>query len=182
MARVSEIRHRLELPKRKVFATPLRRASVAAACIFAFLALGTFSGLRFVYAAPRTAESPNNMLAGARPLEIRGEWPKEEPGLPKDLVKKKQQCEKAIEAIQREGHFTPDSWSRYSDDFAKIIDLYWKKDYDACLAASVTLKAQVAALIVETEKAAAKYRSDKDKSQTPAPDKRIGPVSRQGSQ
>lgn len=61
MARVSEVRRRLEALRRKVFATPLRRRTVAAACVGACFILGIVGALRFVYAAEeRTAAAPGS--------------------------------------------------------------------------------------------------------------------------
>lgn len=83
---------------------------------------------------------------------------------------KRKKCEIAIETIQRKlitaqtkkaEFFQPDLWSSSSDDFARLVENFWKKEYDFVLKAAPQLEKQVDTLIYETRKSSAQYQIDK---------------------
>jgi len=83
---------------------------------------------------------------------------------------KKKKCEGQIEIIQsklirakqlKAEYFVPDLWNACSDDFTKIIDNFWKKEYDFVLGAATGLDKQVDVLIYQTRLASARYQRDR---------------------
>ncbi|MCX8036437.1 MAG: DUF4398 domain-containing protein [Candidatus Sumerlaeia bacterium] len=83
---------------------------------------------------------------------------------------KRKKCEGEIEEIygklvqakeKRAEYFLPELWNACSDDFSKLIDNFWKKEYDFVLGASSRLKGQVDTLIYETRKASANFQLEK---------------------
>jgi len=83
---------------------------------------------------------------------------------------KKRKCEGQIEIIQtnlikakslKAEYFVPDLWNACSDDFSKIIDNFWKQEYDFVLTAAARLKDQVDVLIYQTRRESARYQRDR---------------------
>jgi hypothetical protein len=67
-----------------------------------------------------------------------------------------------ITAQQKKAEFfVPELWAANTEDFAKLVDNFWKKEYDFVLDASGRLSSQVATMIHETRKASAEFERDK---------------------
>jgi len=83
------------------------------------------------------------------------------------IESKRKKCEGQIEIIQnnlikaktlKAEYFVPDLWIACSDDFIKLIDNFWRKEYDFVLAAATRLDVQVNVLIYQTRKKSADYQ------------------------